>query len=66
MSEDLSKSIKSAGKLIKETMISLGKQQKEFQDVAACLTEIIQGIHERLERIETWILKKEKNPEVTL
>ena len=66
MSQDLSRSIEDAVKLIKETMGSLEKQQKEFEDTAGCLSEIIQSLHERLERIEKWILKNEKSHEVTL
>lgn len=34
---------------------SLAVAQKEFEQGAECCVQVIQGMHERLERIEKWI-----------
>ncbi len=35
-------------------------QCKEFEDAVMMVAEAIKGMHERMERIEKWILTKEK------
>ncbi len=39
---------------------SLEKQKLEFEEAAKCCVEIIQGMNERLERIEKWMESQEK------
>ncbi len=39
---------------------SLDKQKFEFEEAAKCCVEAIQGMNERLERLEKWMANQEK------
>lgn len=39
---------------------SLDIQRNEFDQAAKCLIEAIQVMHERVERVEQWMLEKNK------
>jgi hypothetical protein len=41
---------------------SFEASEAEFNQATKCLVESLQGIHLRLERIEKWILDREKAP----